>query len=194
MKRLENERIQKWMKDYFEIEIKKLSPRIQNDIQRLSFQSIDDVQSSYLWGLVGSGKTIHSIFMMLSYLRNEYVLKYHKKVLFITVPELLFEFKSSYSNHNKKDQPTEEEILEKYSKVDLLVLDDFGIERINDWSFQLLYILINRRYENLKKIIFTSNFNLEQLSEKLGDDRIPSRIQQLCEIIEFKGKDYRMNK
>lgn len=184
-------RLKQWNEIYFKEEINKLPPRIQKDIKIISFPDINQIESSYLWGTIGSGKTIKAVFMMLSYLRDEYVIRHKKEALFIPVPELLLEFKSSYS-HNREDAPDEMELIKKYSEIDLLVLDDFGVEKITDWSFQLLYIVINRRYENLKKTIFTSNFNLEQLAEKLGDDRIPSRIQQMCEIIQFNGKDYRV--
>lgn len=184
-------RLKQWDEMYLEEEINKLPPRIQKDIKSITFPNINQIESSYLWGTIGSGKTIKAVFMMLSYLRDEYVIRHKKEALFIPVPELLLEFKSSYS-HNREDIPDETELIKKYSEIDLLVLDDFGVEKITDWSFQLLYIVINRRYENLKKTIFTSNFNLEQLAEKLGDDRIPSRIQQMCEIIQFNGKDYRV--
>lgn len=189
-----NERERDWNENYLEKEIQKLPLRIQRDINEISFPKMKEIESSYLWGQVGSGKTIQAVFMMLSELRNEFIEKRRKKAIFISVPELLLEFKSSYNKQNKEGQLTEEEILEKYSKVDLLVLDDFGVERTTDWAFQLLYILINRRYENIKKTIFTSNYSLIQLAERLDDIRIPSRIQQMCKIIEFNGKDYRMNK
>ena len=64
------------------------------------------------------------------------------------------------------------EIINKYSLVDWLVLDDLGIEKTSDWSFQTLYLIINQRYEKLKPVIFTSNLSLEELAGQLGDDRL----------------------
>ena len=80
--------------------------------------------------------------------------------------------------------------MDKYGDYHLLVLDDFGVEKISDWSYQLLYMLINRRYNNLKTTIFTSNFSLEQIAQQLGDDRLTSRIQHMCDVQKFEG-DYR---
>jgi DNA replication protein DnaC len=169
-----------------------LPPRILKDIDVLPFPVIDAVRSSYLCGKVGSGKTMRAVFLMLADLRNGFIRGYTvgaRQALFISVPELLLKFKSTYSN--PQSDITEEQLIKKYSDVSLLVLDDFGAERTTDWSFQMLYIIINRRYENLKKTIFTSNFTLDQLADKLGDDRLPSRIQQMCEIVLFTGQDYR---
>lgn len=189
------DRVKLWNEKYLEEELLQLSPRIRKDIENISFPKISKVESSYLWGKVGSGKTIQAVFMLLSELRNEFVERRTRKAMFTSIPELLFEFKKSYSTQiNKEDKETEEDIVNKYSTVHLLVLDDFGVERITDWSFQLLYIIINYRYENMKKTIFTSNFSLLELAERLGDDRIPSRIQQMCKVVEFTGHDYRMRK
>jgi hypothetical protein len=53
-------------------------------------------------------------------------------------------------------------------------------------------IIINNRYENLKTTIFTSNSDLNALAHQLGDDRIPSRIVEMCQIKHFTNKDYRI--
>ena len=190
----EAQRLLQWSETLQKEELQKLnlSRRILNDIERIPFPKIDVVKSSYLHGKTGSGKTIQAIFLTLADLRNGYVKNERggtRTALFTSIPELLFEFKNTYSN--PESETTENDLVKKYSTVDLLILDDFGVEKTTDWSFQLLYIIINRRYENMKKTIFTSNFSLTQLAEKLGDDRLPSRIQQMCETVLFRGKNYR---
>ena len=186
-----NDRGKQWDEHFAKENIKALPPRIQKDIENLPTPKITEVEGTYLWGKIGSGKTIQAVFMLLAKRRLDFINRYPSTTIFITVPELLLEFKSGYSN---KEGPTEEELVKKYSVVDLLVLDDFGVERTTDWSFQLLYIIINRRYENMKMTIFTSNFNLAELAEKLGDDRIPSRIQQMCKVVQSKDVNYRARK
>lgn len=190
----EAQKLLRWNETQQEIELEKfnLPSRILKDIKQIPFPEIDIVKSSYLFGKVGTGKTVQAIFLALADLRNGFVKEEQEgshSALFISVPELLFEFKNTYSN--PESETTENDLIKKYSTVDLLILDDFGVEKTTDWSFQLLYIIINRRYENMKKTIFTSNFSLTQLAEKLGDDRLPSRIQQMCETVLFRGKNYR---
>jgi len=188
------DRLKIWQDKYLPKILDKLSPRIQRDMKELPFpKQIDKVESTFIHGRIGSGKTIQAVFMMLSESKIQFINRQPHQVKFIPAPELLLEFKSIYNKKAKDEMDlTEEELVEYFSTIPLLVLDDIGVEKITDWSFQLLYIIINRRYENLKKTIFTSNFSLLELAEKFGDDRIPSRIQQMCKIVKSKNIDYRV--
>lgn len=102
--------------------------------------------------------------------------------------DLLIKFRFAMSG--KTDQ-NEFELLESLNKVNVLILDDFGVEKMTDWAYQMLYSLINYRYENLKTTIYTSNLDLEELAAHTGDSRLTSRIQEDCTIIKFDGEDYR---
>ena len=172
--------------------IETLPLRIQNDLIEISPPKFDEpiIWSTFLHGPVGSGKTTQALFMLLEEMKQQFITHelVSDKYIFISVPELLFQIKQTY---NKTNSMTEEEIIEKYSEADFLILDDFGVERTTDWSFQLLYIIINRRYDNMKKTVFTSNFSLGELAERLGDERLTSRIQHMCVIKKFNG-DYRI--
>jgi len=201
-KRKEIERTEKWDATEFDKQIKKFTPRIQKDLKTLPFPNIKTFESTYLFGIVGSGKTIYAIWMFLAYLRNSFIIEggiSSNAGEFITIPELLLKFKRSYDTKiiAKGDENNEivrlfneYELIEYYSILDFLILDDFGVENTSEWAFQLLYIIINRRYENEKITVFTSNYSLQKLIDKLGDERIPSRISQMCRIIE-KDINYR---
>ena len=109
---------------------------------------------------------------------------------FLPVPELMLQFKQSYNQGAKQ---TEGEILDRYTKIKTLVLDDLGAERVSDWSIQMLYLLIDRRYREFKHTIITTNMSLGDIAEKL-DDRISSRIAEMCRPVLFKGEDKRLKK
>jgi DNA replication protein DnaC len=108
---------------------------------------------------------------------------------FLPSTEFFLEIKETY---DKKNQ-TESEVISNYSFYDILVIDDLGAEKISEWSRQLFYILLDRRYRDMKQTIITSNLSLKEVSERL-DDRIASRIAEMGEIIKMDGKDYRINK
>lgn len=108
-------------------------------------------------------------------------------VRFLPVPELLLDFKQSYEPNSEM---SEAEILKKYSAVDLLALDDLGAERVSDWSIQMLYLLIDRRYRDMKATMISSNLRPSQIAAKL-DDRIASRISEMCHKVKFQGQDRR---
>lgn len=178
-------RIQKWRPTILNQRMEKyLTPRIIRDLKNLSFPPEDHIEteSIYLYGKVGTGKTLKAVVIFLQNQEEDYITNNIKTYKFISVPDLLMIIKDCFSSNEMKER----DIIKKYSEVDILVLDDFGIEKTTDWSLQTLYLIINYRYEYLKQTIITSNVSLGQLAKKLGDERIPSRLKQMCKIIECK--------
>lgn len=167
---------------------------LQKDLKTLKEKNVIQKKSLtdkglFIFGKVGSGKTIFSLFLLIKYIREKHIENNDlNEFLFITSNEFFLLLRKAQA---KKIEMDEFDVLDKYCNVDVLVLDDFGIEKTSDWTFQMLYQLINYRHLHEKKTIITSNFSLEQLTEKLGDDRIPSRIQSMCEIVEKTGIDFR---
>ena len=173
--------------------LERFPQRLQKDMENIPKPKAIEVpvESVYIYGQVGSGKTVYAAFMMLAEMEHRYLTLEDaspRDCIMRSVPELLFDFKQTYS---KDSSDTEQELMDSYSDYHLLILDDFGVEKISDWAFQLLYMLLNRRYTDMKKIIFTSNFDLEQIAQQLGDDRLTSRIQHMCAVLKFED-DYRV--
>lgn len=76
--------------------------------------------------------------------------------------------------------------LDEVKDVDLLILDDLGVERNNDWTEERMYMLIDHRYSHSKQTVITTNAtSMEHLKEMLGAgaDRICSRLNEMCKII-----------
>lgn len=108
--------------------------------------------------------------------------------LFVSVSDLFLEVGDTF-----KDKETSvKNIVDKYSAVSTLVLDDIGTEGDNAWAFQILFAIVDRRYNKMRKTIFTSNLSLQDLSNKLGD-RIASRIAEMCVVKVIKGCDRRLS-
>lgn len=175
-----------------------LTPRILRDLKQLKFpvepflsdlQSLlsfkNDNKGLFLTGSVGSGKTIYAAHLLMESFTFKSA---YKSRLFVTVPELLQRLRSSYSD--KSDM--EKQIVENYSMAELLIMDDLGVEKTTDWVFQILYLILNYRYEHLLPTVFTSNLSLEELTVKFGDARIPSRISAMCEVRVFDGESLRI--
>jgi DNA replication protein DnaC len=93
--------------------------------------------------------------------------------LFNTVPDLLMEIRESFKDGAER---TESQIVDKYSDIPLLVLDDLGSEKTTEYTVTTLYILIDRRDRNLKDTIITTNLTLDEIEKKLSP-RIASRLQ-----------------
>lgn len=149
-------------------------------IQLQSFNSL------YIHGEAGTGKTVMAVQYMLGHVAFQQACRSPISAFFITVPELLLQFRATYDSA----EDTEQSLLDRLSKVGLLVLDDFGTQATSDWAYQMLYMLINRRYDNMLPVIITSNYDLQRLEDSLDDKRITSRLYEMCDIVENK-KQYR---
>ncbi|MDZ4228389.1 MAG: AAA family ATPase [Candidatus Levybacteria bacterium] len=116
-----------------------------------------------------------------------YYFKPDEYPLFITVPNLLLKIRSCFGD----DSVSEEDLIDEYCKVSVLFLDDLGTEKVSDWVLQTLYLIIDYRYGEMKKTIISSNYNLDQIANRL-DDRIASRIAGMCKVFEISGADRRI--
>jgi len=163
-----------------------LPPRIKQYLQvNPTPQTIPNIiESSFIYGNMNTGKTIYACFMMIEEQKKIWLRggprDQYEKCDFITMPNLINKIKATY---NLEAKPTEQEILNYYCDLHLLVLDDFGTSKPSDWILHILYSIINHRYDYLKKTIITSNLSLAEIATVLGDDRITSRIERSYQII-----------
>jgi DNA replication protein DnaC len=180
-------RQERWENKVKKLKIKSHFPdsrRIQSFLLSNDLPDNLDRESAYLYGPVHSGKTIRAAQMLLQFEKEKYVEGYKVFTAYIPVVELFFKIKKTYE---KQDQSSEFQLVDYYSKaVDFLLLDDIGPEYSTDWAMNILYLIINRRYEMMKTTVITSNLSINKLAERANDDRIPSRIRAMCQLIEMK--------
>lgn len=84
-------------------------------------------------------------------------------------------------------------IIDELDKFDLLILDDFGTERLTDFGEEQIYNIINGRYECGKPLIITTNLSLKEMKEpqSISGKRIFDRIWEMCSPVEIKGESIR---
>lgn len=121
-------------------------------------KDVSKTKGIYIYGSYGVGKTL-LMHTFLNLLQNEGF-----KVIFIKTSTLSKMLKNNFDKSNDIN----EKIIDKFKKVDVLVFDDIGVSDGNEWFInQVLFEILDTRY-NLKKLTyFTSNFNLDQLFAKL---------------------------
>ena len=115
---------------------------------------------------------------------------YHDFPYFISAPELLLKIRSTFGGRSGN---SEEEIIRKFSDKPVLFIDDLGAENASDWAVSVMFLLIDRRYNNELQTLITSNYSLNGLASRL-DDRISSRIAELCTVLKMTGADRRLKK
>lgn len=142
----------------------------------------------FLAGPCGVGKS-HLAFSIANSLINK-----GKSVISMTMIDLLMNIKNSYSI----EKMTEKEILKIYEDCSLLVIDDLGKEKPTEWALQMIYTIIDRRYNALKPIVVTTNYTASDLIERLtiGKDAsssaaIVDRLYEMCEYVPIEGISFR---
>ena len=94
----------------------------------------------------------------------------------------------------KDDTKSENELIELYSNVDMIIIDDLGTEKISNWALEKLYTIIENRNESRLPIIITTRFDKQGLIERFSQcqdeqlvDAIISKLYQMCYGVTLKN-------
>ena len=133
-----NKRIQDYQFENFIItEINKKEVEIAKDFTEKCINK-NQKNGLIITGKSGTGKT-HLATAILNKLTEKDIL-----VLMGRLIVLLDVIKDTFKDFSSK----EKDIIELYSKVDMLIIDDLGTERIRSWALEKLYTIIENRNEN----------------------------------------------
>ncbi|MBE5821968.1 MAG: DNA replication protein DnaC [Clostridiales bacterium] len=167
-----------------------ISPR-QNilNIMKISEKFIENFnepnQKNLLFtGYTGLGKTYMS-----SCIANE-LLKQGKTVLYQTAPILM----DTLIDYKFKKTLDSEKTYKDVFNVDLLIIDDLGVEALNSLKYSELFTIINTRLLNTDKVtktIISTNLSIEDMF-KTYEERTMSRIIGNYSICKFIGDDIRI--
>ena len=163
-------------------------------------------------GPAGVGKTHLAVSIMKGLLSKSFA------AVFYEFGSLLKEIQDSY---NPVSRTSELRVLAAVYQADVLVLDELGATVPTDWVRDTMYQIINKRYNDKKLTIFTTNYSDESKitasewegprtfsSKKANADRIRemttledrigtrlrSRLYEMCHEIRIEGDDYRKHR
>ena len=135
-------------------------------------------------GPCGSGKTHLAVATLLEIIDSAK----GGKLLFSNFQELIQEIQASFDSD---EVPSKSEILRPLLEVDLLVLDELGSQKPSMFVQDILYYIINTRYNDERTTIFTTNVKDEDLPSQIGE-RLRSRLYEMTEEIRLSGvSDFR---
>jgi DNA replication protein DnaC len=159
---------------------------------------VDEFPMSPPFGLLymgpqGIGKTHLVVGIVKKLIRQKSVPCY-----FCTFPELLKQIQDSY---NPVSQSSEMSLLEPIVNTQVLVLDELGAHKPSDWGRDQVAYVLNRRYNENKVTIVTTNFldygpeakkpvANDSLADRIGL-RIRSRLYEMCKTLKMDGSDFR---
>lgn len=126
------------------------------------------------------------------------------KGLFCDYRELLKNIQNSY---NSQVNTTELELLKPVFAAEVLVLDDLGAQKPNEWVWDTVALILNTRYNDKQTTIITTNYpdlaagggaksdaeraaREQTLGDRIGD-RMRSRLAEMCVKVEVTGEDFR---
>jgi DNA replication protein DnaC len=153
-----------------------------------------------LTGSIGVGKTHLAVGIL-----QALVTERGAHGLFYDYRDLLKQVQNSY---NQSVAATELEVLRPVFEAEVLVLDELGAAKPSDWVWDTVAHILNTRYNDRRTTIITTNYtNAEPLGsgagsaakaamreETLGDrigERMRSRLQEMCVVVEMQGEDFR---
>ncbi|NIG74691.1 ATP-binding protein [Klebsiella sp. Ap-873] len=118
-------------------------------------------------GSCGTGKNHLAVSMVKDIIRNHLA-----RVEITDVMRLTRAVKSTWRNNSSH---TEDEVIGHYASLDLLIIDEVGVQFGSQSESVILQEIINARYESVLPTILISNLTYDQLSDAIGEravDRI----------------------
>lgn len=134
-------------------------------------ERLDGGDGAWLMGDVGTGKT--SLAMLLS----KAALEAGRSVAIYSMPRLLARIRRTYDTDAGEEGYLS--FFNRLASVDLLHLDDLGAEKRTDWVLEQLYAIVDRRYEEQRAMVVTTNLEVPALEEQIGE-RTVSRLVEIC--------------
>jgi DNA replication protein DnaC len=167
-----------------------------------------------LTGSIGVGKSHLAVGILKELIQERGV-----QGIFWDYRELLKEVQNSY---NPSVAATELQVLRPVFEAEVLVLDELGASKPTEWVWDTVAHILNTRYNDRKITIITTNYSnrgplgresvagkepqadtaagkaarAAMKDETLGDrigERMRSRLQEMCVVVEVYGKDFRQN-
>ena len=137
-------------------------------------------QGLLLYGPVGTGKSV-----LAHCIATELMDRLHSTAS-ISLAKILG---SGFVNQEEEDK-----IMRLVNGVELLIVDDLGAERSNDYAQQFVYSVLDTRCNSGKPMIVTTNLSLNDMQScaDIKFRRIYDRILDVCYPIELAGVSRRM--
>jgi DNA replication protein DnaC len=152
-------------------EIARVAPDVVQEVRRYVRDidaKLDAGQGLWLMGDVGTGKT--TLAMIVSKAARDA----GRSVAIYSLPRLLNLIRGAIETEDGMVG-----FLERLAAVDLLHIDDLGVENTTEWVLEQLYSIVNTRYEDERAMIVTTNLRYEELVDQLGE-RTVSRLVAIC--------------
>jgi len=186
-KDIENEKIRKIYSEF----IREVPPRFKDatfssfkcssDKQRKTVEYLKTGGSAVIYGSNGVGKT------HLAYATCEYQARQGKVAGYVLAFDFFNKIRKSFSDG------TTEDVMNRYSNYQLLVIDEIDKTQGTPTEFMYLYSLINERYNYMRSTILITNAKPDEFAAIIGQSAL-DRVASEGKVIDLTGENYRQRK
>ncbi|WP_020408947.1 ATP-binding protein [Hahella ganghwensis] len=125
--------------------------------------------SMIMTGDVGTGKT-HLAIAVAKYA----ITQQHVAAKYTGLEKLLLRVKSTFGKGSSESQIG---IINEMRSYSLLIIDEIGVQHKTDFERQVMFDVVNARYEDMKPTILISNLDIHTITECIGD-RVVDRLRE----------------
>lgn len=111
-------------------------------------------------------------------------------VLFISVSQMIRKIREAYL---PAAAHTEQQLIDGFRDLDLLILDEVGIQKGNDAELHLFFEVMNERYSHLKPTILLSNLSVREINALLGSRVLDRMREDGGQVVAFPWQSARGN-
>lgn len=134
-------------------------------------------------GQPGTGKTHLACAMAVNIHNQGFLVSYRRH------HEIMYQIKETYS---AASQESEKVIIKNLTNVDLLVIDEIGLnKKLSDTDLELTYKILDARYDSMKPTVLVSNLSEQGLGECLGPRTIDRMYENHGTVFVFDWGSYR---
>jgi DNA replication protein DnaC len=152
-------------------------------------------------GPPGVGKTHLAVAVL-----HELIERYALRARFVDFTSLIYEIQATF---DPQSSDSKHDVLDPITSAELLVLDELGAQKPTAWVTDILYLLLNTRYNRRLPTLFTTNCRLERATARPSLDRaadsgpdvlllrerisapLLSRLHEMAQPISIDSMDFR---
>lgn len=144
---------------------KKIAKQKVYDMAR-SIHAGKDTGSLILTGKVGTGKTMLGCAAINAIIES-------RSCRMVKMIDMFREIKETW---RRDSEITELDLIRRYSRLDLLVIDEAGVNYDSDTEKMFIFDIIDGRYQEMKPTIVITNLGIQELSQVMGE-RVIDRLR-----------------